>query len=864
LSLLILVNNQTEIMNSLKHPWVFIVFFCAHFLANGQQSNFYHDFENDKPWTQSDWIGDTSKFSITDGYLFTNNATINDTFLIIKPVQRREETEWSVDVNLPFATSSTNYVDVLLIIDSTHLKNALNGYFIRIGGTKDQLMFYQLVDGNQVEIVASAKSITHSLSGVLRVLVDSNQTAHVSFYDSSKRQYIWEDSVSNFVAPEFGYLGLKVRQSTTSFHHKHRFDNIYYGPITEDSLPPVLKTIQVVDSTTLQLIFDEEIDSSVVGNEHFLLKPGFEIPSQIEYSQDTIWLNFASEFESKSYSLYVKFVSDLNSNSSEDFEKTFTYVDLKPGNLHDVVLSEILADYSPNVGLPLCEYIELTNRSRDIFDLEGWMLTDQGSICTLASYVLWPDSVVLVCDEKDVHLFKSTQNVIAVKGLVSFNNSGDTITLLNADNELVFQLPYTVDWHSMEWKKEGGWSLEMIDIDKPCAGATNWASSVAVLGGTPGTRNSVANSIADVSPPAIVDVKTTKYTVVLTFDESIEYYTPVLRHFYIIDNVIIGVSKPNSHAIQLEFGAPLVQGKAYELSISGVTDCSGNTFEEEETLVAIGSSLHFQSLVINEVLYDVSDLCVEFVELYNPTDSIYNLVDLYTGTKDSVFGWQKLYLVTTSNYLVHPKQYVALVSDTTKLKKCKPNTRNVIMVDRMPKLTNGNGNIGISDKWGMTIDSFNYSEEMHFTLLQDTKDVSLELVNPNSSEAVWTSAAQSYNYATPGFKNSHTSSNEAFASPLNIVFDPITPNNDGNADYLILRYNSTEEEVINVRIFNHLGRLVSFPVNASLTGAENEYIWDCIGESGKLVPDGIYILHVDSITTSGKVNKYKTVFTVSR
>jgi hypothetical protein len=55
-----------------------------------------------------------------------------------------------------------------------------------------------------------------------------------------------------------------------------------------------------------------------------------------------------------------------------------------------VLISEVFADPTPQVGLPAAEFIEIYNPGTLPFPLAGWKLTDGSSMATFPSYVLLP------------------------------------------------------------------------------------------------------------------------------------------------------------------------------------------------------------------------------------------------------------------------------------------------------------------------------------------------------------------------------------------------------------------------------------------------------------------------------------------
>ena len=88
------------------------------------------------------WTGDLSSFTVINEQLRSNNQTANSTFYISTPSTLATEAQWELFVNLQFATSGSNYVDVFLTSDVQNLSTPNNGYFIRVGGTQDEVCLY--------------------------------------------------------------------------------------------------------------------------------------------------------------------------------------------------------------------------------------------------------------------------------------------------------------------------------------------------------------------------------------------------------------------------------------------------------------------------------------------------------------------------------------------------------------------------------------------------------------------------------------------------------------------------------------------------------------------------------------------------
>ena len=80
---------------------------------------------------------------------------------------------------------------------------------------------------------------------------------------------------------------------------------------------------------------------------------------------------------------------------------------------------------------------------------------------------------------------------------LSLSNTEDTVRLLRADSLVVDSVTYRDTWHRPELRDPTGVSLERIAPDGPSSSASNWTSSRAPSGGTPGQPNSVATLDAE-------------------------------------------------------------------------------------------------------------------------------------------------------------------------------------------------------------------------------------------------------------------------------------------------------------------------------------------------------------------------------
>src|SRR6266496_3542222 len=124
-------------------------------------------------------------------------------------------------------------------------------------------------------------------------------------------------------------------------------------------------------------------------------------------------------------------------------------------NRYDVVIDEIMADPTPQVGLPNNEWIELKNTTTSPINLLGWRLSDAtGQSGPLPNFSLQPDSFVIVCTGSVVAAMSAFGTTISVTSFPSLDNGGDLLSLKAADGKLIHAVFYSDRWYQNQLESE--------------------------------------------------------------------------------------------------------------------------------------------------------------------------------------------------------------------------------------------------------------------------------------------------------------------------------------------------------------------------------------------------------------------------
>lgn len=642
--------------------------------------------------------------------------------------------------------------------------------------------------------------------------------------------------------------------------------------IIKDTVAPVLINYTLLDSITLRLVFNEPLINTQTALVQVLAQPTIAINQVNLLGTDTLLVNLQQPFISQTtYNFTLKNITDCAGNTDSILFSRSYLIPQKATNF-DVLITEIMADPDPSKGLPTVEYIELYNRSTKPISLKNWTFADATSSAKLPDYLLLPDSFVIITSSAHTVLFN--QSSVGVSSFPSLGNDGDNLVLTNEYGQIIHAVNYTSAWIIDALKRNGGYSLELVDTKNPCSSGSNWKASTNPFGGTPGNKNSVVGQNLDETAPRLTRIYALDSThLELFFNEAMDSTRLINSALYTITpnkNILsIAGRAPFYNSTIVTLAQPIGLDTTYTLSITNAYDCALNQLQDYSSLdFGLPYLPDSGELAINEVLFNPSSAGVDFVEIYNKSNKLIDVKKLVVAKRDdngniSSFAW-----LAPAGFTIKPQAYLVATSSTQLVQQAYfcLNPESMINVD-LPSLNDDAGNIILLDSKGRVFDELNYTNKMHVPLLDDENGVSLERIDfnrPTSDATNWTSAAASVGYATPTYKNSQYLQTQHADYTIQLQPKTISPDGDGYQDIMNVNYTLYQTGYTGtLTIFNDAGVAVKTLFKNNILGTNGTYTWDGTLTDGSKAPIGIYVFYLEIFNLTGDTKNYKTVGVVA-
>ncbi|MDP4269391.1 MAG: lamin tail domain-containing protein [Bacteroidota bacterium] len=837
---------------------VITLLLCLHFVSFAQINETFSDGDLTK---SPEWFGCPNSFVINSDKQLQLNETTSGTTYLSTPIAFGKGQTWEFCIKLGFNPSSLNYEKVWLVSNTLNPKAATKGYFLYIGGVNDKISLYkqrtsveeEIIPGTEKEldksIVNMQVKVEYTVTGKWRLFVRQDNEAEYLL----KGEYLDKDPKNgNYFSLEYFY--------TASYGKKIWFDNlIITAPTLKDTVPPGINSLSVLNNTQLSISFTEAIDT---------LSAKFEIPginiSKVSFAGDceSATITSLSPFLSNGrYKLLPSAVKDYTGNFMPDTTVIFTYVPLlEKAQMGDIVISEIMANPSGELGLPNAEYIELHNNSNLQVDLKDWKLYYGDKAYTFPEHRILPDSNVIILLSTNTSLFTENVNSLGLNTFPTLANTGKLLSLESPQGVVTSFADYTDQWYRDDFRANGGFSIECIDTHNLSSSLINWRASQNLKGGTPGARNSIAADNPDTVSPVIMQSSlSSPNTVLVQFSKAMNRESVTNSSNYTIvtgNNAIqkIDLSSPVPSSATLTLSDSIKHGDILSFELASSISCiSGNKLTGNRSIrLAIPDSLEIGDVIINEILFNPKPSGADYVEIYNRSNRIIDVSKLQITSRKSDGTLQAGIRLATNIMPFFPNEYIVLTTDKSAVcsfYECKA-TALFDELATMPSFPDDAGNVQLANAAGTVIDGFSYSEKMHHPFIKDPEGVALERIDPNrpTNDATnWQSASSTSGYGTPGYQNSQ----QYLASDFEkkgfwLESETVTPDNNGKEDVLRINYKLDEEGfTANIRIYDRSGKLINAIASNTILGSEGILDWDATDTSHQLVKPGIYILFIE-------------------
>jgi len=843
----------------MKQFVIFLSLSLAFFLSLSQTHE--HFLDGDFPH----WVGNKELFIVnTNHQLQLNAAEAGIAYLSLHTPQFYDVWEWNFYIRLPFSPSNNNFARIYLTSNTTDLTSIfLKAYYLQFGENLAQdaiELFYQ--NGTSHTSICRGKDSRIANRFAINVKVRYTEPNHWKILVDGILNGMYETDASGVSVEQFEHLALGVYCKYTVSNIKNFFfDDFYYGPPIVDTIKPKVLSLQPQqDGKTLYIKFSKNVTpETALWPSNYLINNNIQ-PATCDFVGNDfslIKISCKDELEDRvEHTIQIEDIHDIAGNKMEKFEGKFCFAKIRR---NDILITEIMSNPRPIVGLHDCEYIELHNFGvPDTVILKNWRLRINNSNKNLPEIRIPPNQYVFLVanscngydDETETNMYRVSSLGIAMAGV--------QIVLFNETNEIIHEVKFSSSWHRNKHKANGGWSLEMIDPRNPCTGEDNWDSSISELGGTPGKQNSIYGSNPDNIPPEIEKITVVDAVQLRVFFTETVFFDPLtaLQLFEIDKDIkIASVSEapPNNNILQLHLQNPILPNVLYTLTMKDtVRDCVQNPVACNQLYrFALPSVPQPFDVVINEVLFNAKNSTrAEFVELYNRSQKVIDLATLRIGSGGADLP-DRSAITVSSGFLLFPNEYVALCKhkNITEEQYYVPYPNRLIQCDSMPSYTNSSGVVFLSDKNYNTIDRFQYNEKMHYPLLASVSGVSLERVNFNretQNANNWKSAVEGVGFATPGYQNSQFSNNDMSEDILKVVPEIFSPNQTGNSDYVEIYCSFEESENrVSITIFDRSGNLIKTIANNQICALNEIFLWDGVSEKNYRVPPDLYIVKME-------------------
>ena len=172
------------------------------------------------------WSGTTGNFIVNPDMQLQSNALTTSRSYLSTPSEAFDDATWEFWVRMNYNPSSSNYALVHIISDKADLSGELNGYYVQIGNTADEISLYRKqVGSNPLKLIDGADGTVNSNPVIVKVKVTRSKDGTFALYRQrlsdvqgfSDTDFVQEGaSVNDTIVKGSRYFGVSFVNSSTT------------------------------------------------------------------------------------------------------------------------------------------------------------------------------------------------------------------------------------------------------------------------------------------------------------------------------------------------------------------------------------------------------------------------------------------------------------------------------------------------------------------------------------------------------------------------------------------------------------------------------------------------------------------------
>ncbi len=259
--------------------------------------------------------------------------------------------------------------------------------------------------------------------------------------------------------------------------------------------------------------------------------------------------------------------------------------------------------------------------------------------------------------------------------------------------------------------------------------------------------------------------------------------------------------------------------------------------------------LDYNDIVINEIMFDIDDENSEYIELYNKLDDSISLHAWRIWDANGSFN--KKYFEIEENLYILPHNFFIIAWDSSLINKFQylKDSLSIYIKKSSLNLNSSTDALVISNKENLIIDSIYYSSKWHDPTVLNTKNISLERINPSTTTndpKSWSSSADNLG-GTPLKQNSISIISE-INEKLKAEPNPFSPSKSKCLISYVLPFDRAR---LSIKLFDRNGAYLSTLLNNDYSGKLGSIVWEADDDGFKYQP-GAYIINLEAVSSENQ------------